>query len=125
MTAEVAIRALDFSASIDRDADGITLRIEGSADSAVAMSLEPLVARLHGELVGAGARAVAVDLRTLEFMSASCFTVFVEWLNLVNELEPARRYRLVFASSSAIPWQRRSLKTLSCFAVDLVTVEAT
>jgi hypothetical protein len=42
---------------------------------------------------------------------------------MINDLPPEQRYQLRFAPNPAIPWQRRSLRTLSCFATDLVVVE--
>jgi hypothetical protein len=48
--------------------------------------------------------------------------VLVAWLGRVNELALDQRYELRFATNPAIPWQRRSLHTLSCFATDLVVV---
>jgi hypothetical protein len=55
-------------------------------------------------------------------MAASCFNVFVMWVGLINELPPDQRYALRFTINPAVPWQRRSLTTLSCFATDIVSV---
>ena len=68
-------------------------------------------------------RDVTLDLRSLEFMAASCFNVFVMWVGLINERALEARYRLRFAINPAVPWQKRSLATLTCFATDIVKVE--
>lgn len=119
---ELAIRDLDFEAEA-RVGAASELRLTGSADNAVATQLTTLIDQLHHDLVAFGSREISVDIRALEFMNASCFNVLVNWLGYVNDLEPDKRYRFKFATNTSIPWQRRSLRTLSCFATDLVTVE--
>lgn len=99
------------------------LELRGNADIAASGSLGSLLARLHGELVARGAREVLVDMAGLEFMNASAFNAFVTWLGLVQDLPPERRYQMRFRSSDKILWQRRSLRTLSCFATDLIEIE--
>jgi len=118
---ELAIRELDFTASarVDTSAE---LRLTGSADNGIVWRFKDLIDRLHAEVVAAGARTVRVDIRELEFMNAGSFNVFIDWLGLVNDLEPAQRYRLRFFTSEKIAWQQRSLRMLTCFATDLVTV---
>jgi hypothetical protein len=56
-------------------------------------------------------------------MSASAFNELVTWLGSIHELPEEKRYKLRLLSNPDIHWQRRSLKTLSCFAIDLVSVE--
>jgi hypothetical protein len=118
----LAIHGIDFAAAGALAPPGLSL--SGNADGTIVQQLRELVAELHRSLVEASARRVRVDLRGLEFMSASCFNVFVSWLTLILELAPGDRYQLVFAPNATIPWQRRSLHTLSCFATDLVTIES-
>jgi hypothetical protein len=117
----LAIRELDFEAVAKLAPP--TLHLTGSADATVVVALTKLVDTLHGKLIALRAREVLVDIRGLEIMNASCFNVLVNWLGMVNDLSPDERYQLRFASNGAIPWQRRSLHTLSCFATDLVVVE--
>ena len=119
---QLAFRDLDFEATARVDA-AAELRLTGTADNAVATQLTTLIDDLHNELVTCGAREVRVDIRELEFMNASCFNILVNWLGYVNELDPEKRYHLKFSTNTSIPWQRRSLRTLSCFATDLVTVD--
>jgi len=41
----------------------------------------------------------------------------------VQELPADKQYRIHFVSNPSMHWQRRSLAALSCFAVNLVTIE--
>ena len=119
-----SIQEPDFAAVVSRPpGEPAELRLTGIADSSSAPALDELVAQLHGVLVAEGARAVVVDLRALEFMSALAFNALVGWLGKVNELAAEQRYQIRFRCHPELPWQRRSLKTLSCFATDLVTLE--
>jgi hypothetical protein len=120
---EMAIRDLDFEAAAELEG-GANFRLSGNADGAIVTPLTTLIQDIHRQVVDARLPRVLVDIRTLEFMNASCFNVFVSWLNLINDLPPTERYRLHFAINPGIPWQQRSLRTLSCFATDLVEVEA-
>jgi hypothetical protein len=118
---ELCIRDLDFEAAADLDG-AAKIRLSGNADGTIIIQLTAKIDSLHRHVVEVRAAHVIVDIRTLEFMNASCFNVFVAWLNLINELPPADRYQLLFSINAGIPWQRRSLRTLSCFATDLVQV---
>jgi hypothetical protein len=118
---ELAIRDLDFEAAAEVATDA-SIRLSGNADATIVPQLTRLIDQLHREVVEHRQPEVSVDISTLEFMNASCFNVFVSWLNLITELPAESRYRLRFTINSAIPWQRRSLRTLSCFATDLVQV---
>jgi len=116
----LAIRGLDFEA--EATVDPAVFALAGSADARSVGDLTTLIDSLHTELLAASVRQVVVDLRRLEFMNASCFNVIVAWIGTVNELAPNQRYKLQFTTNPAIPWQRRSLRTLSCFATDLVVL---
>lgn len=117
--AELAIRELDFEATFDRERNAFAM--SGNADSSVAAQLQELVEAIHA---ATGVQTIAIDLRNVEFMAASCFNTFVVWVGLINELPFDRRYQLRFAINESVPWQRRSLATLTCFATDIVTVES-
>jgi len=119
--AELAIKDLDFEAAAELEST-VQFRLSGNADGAIVAQLTTLIDDLHRRIVADHLREVAVDIRGVEFMNASCFNVFVSWLNLINELPPENRYSLRFSINPGIPWQRRSLRTLSCFATDLVQV---
>ena len=105
-------------------ADGVlTTRFRGTADVEAKPALDHYVEALHGEAKRLGATKVVIDLRELEFMNSSSFKVFVTWLAQVQEMPAENQYRIHFLSNPSMHWQRRSLAALSCFAVDLVTIE--
>jgi hypothetical protein len=117
----IAIRDLDFEATAELE-PGASLRLSGTADGGVVSQLSSLLEDMHAQLVAAKTAEVTVDIRTLDFMNASCFNVIVGWLDRIQLLPPSERYQLRFAINPAIPWQCRSLRTLACFATDLVQV---
>lgn len=105
-------------------ADGeLAVRIAGTADLAARPDLEDYMRKLHDEAVRAKVSAVVVDLRELEFMNSSCLKVFVVWLAQLRDMDAAGQYKVRIRSNPDLLWQRRSLAALSCFAVDLVTIE--
>ncbi len=57
-------------------------------------------------------------------MNSSSFKIFVAWLANVQELPPEKQYKITLRSNPNLHWQRRSLAALSCFAAELVTIEA-
>ncbi|HEY5922083.1 MAG TPA: hypothetical protein VIV11_10455 [Kofleriaceae bacterium] len=101
----------------------ITARFRGTADIEAKPELDQYVKALHDEALRVTATKVQIDLRELEFMNSSSFKVFVTWLAQVQELPAEQQYRIHFLSNPNMHWQRRSLAALSCFAVDLVTIE--
>jgi anti-anti-sigma factor len=105
-------------------ADGVvTTHFRGTADIEAKPALDEFVAALHAEACRLSVTKVAVDLRELEFMNSSSFKALVTWLSQVQELPPDKQYRIHFVSNPSIHWQRRSLAALSCFAVNLVSIE--
>jgi hypothetical protein len=115
----------DFQAELKLDAANAPagVRLAGNADSSSVGRLQSMIEEIHSKILLAKGAVLAVDIRELEFMSATCFNVLVWWVGLIHDLAPEQRYRLHFATNTAIPWQRRSLRTLSCFATDLIVVE--
>jgi anti-anti-sigma factor len=120
------------SARIDMDGLNATYRLEGkelvvelvgNADHRTSEQMRDLCARLHTAALAANVTAAVIDLRRLEFMNSSCFKALVTWVSDIQDLEPAKRYKIRAFSNPGIPWQKRSLQSLQYFAVDLVTVE--
>lgn len=124
-TAEIpSIDANDLRAE-PRFADGqIALRFAGSADSRSEAAIEAMLVRVHEEAVRLGVREVSVDFRECDFVNSSCFKAFVVWLERIQDLEADSQYKLCFFSDDTKAWQRRSLGALSCFAIELVRIEA-
>ena len=102
----------------------LTTRLHGTADTESRPGLEGYIEKLHQEACRLKMQKVVVDLRNLEFMNSSSFKVFITWLGHVKELPADAQYRIhVLSNPNTHQWQRRSLAALSCFAVDLVTIE--
>jgi hypothetical protein len=117
----VSVPVLDASASL---ADSvITARFRGTADIEAQPDLAHFVQALHAESDRLNATKVIIDFRELEFMNSSSFKIFVGWLASVQEMAAERQYKITFLSNPNLHWQRRSLAALSCFAVNLVSIE--
>jgi anti-anti-sigma factor len=102
----------------------LTTRLRGTADVESRPGLQRYVDDLHKEACRLGMSKVIVDLRDLEFMNSSSFKVFITWLAQIKEMPSDAQYKLHLVSNpNTHQWQRRSLAALSCFAVDLVTIE--
>jgi hypothetical protein len=103
--------------------DTIRVRFTGTADVEAKPDLDNVVKSLHQEVLRLATKQGVIDFRELEFMNSSSFKVFVAWLASVQDLPADQQYRIQFLSNPNMHWQRRSLAALSCFAVDLVTIE--
>jgi len=106
-----------------RSAEGIEARLSGVAEIATGERLERYLEDLHCWLADNGTGQVMMDLTRLEFMNAACLRAFVSWIQRLQELPRFAQYRICFRSNSQLPWQRRSMNALKCFATDLISVE--
>lgn len=120
----LAISESEFVASVIQG-DEPRLIVSGSADKVIASTFGILVDRLHRTLWEARCREIIVDVRKLEFMSATAFNAFVRWAVSTAELAPELRYKIRFLASRDHLWQRRSLGSLVSFAPDLITIVTT
>lgn len=114
--------AADFKAACSQSGDSITVTMLGTADIPARAALDSLLTQLHSESTRLGVKQVVVDLAQLEFMNSSCFKSFVSWIEQVQNLDSPSQYRIQFVSNPDMHWQRRSLKALSCFAAEIITV---
>ena len=105
------------------DADGLRLRMSGSATSYRPDGLRGYLKTVHAEGLRLAVQEVAVDMTELEFMNSAGFSTLIDWLVALQEESEEKRYKVRFISSKEHQWQRRSLNALKCLAVDLVTVE--
>jgi hypothetical protein len=116
-------QAAELRARLTREDSGLVAKLSGTADLRVTDSVEAILTRVHQQALELGIPEVQMDLRELEFMNSSCFKSFVSWISEVSDLTTGQ-YRIRFLSNPRILWQRRSLHALSCFAAELVTIEA-
>ena len=122
MSEIVSVQGEDCAGAAVLDGNTVQAWLKGNADYAAVDAIEMLLTRLHAEAHRLGIVEVMVDLRQLEFMNSSCFKSFVSWINDVQQLPEGQRYKVRFRSNPKLHWQKRSLHTLRCFAVELITV---
>jgi hypothetical protein len=118
------IASLAFRATATSEGTVATLKLMGTADAAVHAHVERATTVMREQARGLGASEVIVDMRELEFMNSSCFKCLITWLSDLLEQPVEQRYRIRFLSDPTKHWQHRSLRALSCFAVDLVSIES-
>ncbi len=112
-----------YSAGLATDATGLKVVFKGTISTVNPASvLNPFVDALHGQLAEAGMKEVRVDFTELEFCNSSGFKAFIHWIQKVQAMPEAHRYRIRFLSSPARKWQRTSLLALSCYAPGLVEI---
>ena len=116
-------QAAELRARLTREDSALVAKLSGTADLRVTDSVEAILTRVHQKALELAIPEVHMDLRELEFMNSSCFKSFVSWISDVSDLTTGQ-YRIRFLSNPSILWQRRSLHALSCFAAELVTIEA-
>lgn len=102
---------------------GPVLTLHGSADSTVTAPLGALLGELHAELLARNATEIVVEISGVELMNAACVTGFLTWIETLQELPPAQRYRIRMKTNASIPWQKHGLAALSCFDTELVKIE--
>ena len=113
----------ELRARLTREDRALIAKLPGTADLRVTDSVEAILTSVHQTALELGIPEVQMDLRELELMNSSCFKSFVSWISEVSDLT-AGQYRIRFLSNPGILWQRRSLHALSCFAAELITIEA-
>jgi hypothetical protein len=122
MAEVVNVKGDDFSAAANQENDAIQAWLKGNADYAALDALDMLLERIHAEAKRGSVKEAIVDLRQLEFMNSSCFKSFVSWITTIQEMEESAQYKVKFLSNPTMHWQKRSLHSLKCFAVELITV---
>jgi hypothetical protein len=112
-----------YSAGLANDASGLKVAFKGTISTVnPAAVLNPFVDAVHTQLSGANVKEIRVDFTELEFCNSSGFKAFIHWIQRVQALPEAQRYKLRFVSSPARKWQRTSLLALSCYAPGLVEI---
>jgi hypothetical protein len=113
----------EFHAHAHKHDGKISLLLKGTADLRAQELLDAFLKRADACARADGSGEVLVDVRSLEFMNSSCFKAFVSWIGRLQDLAPESQYRIRFLSDQRMLWQRRSLHALSCFAVNLISIE--
>jgi hypothetical protein len=123
MNAIASVSEADFTAEAGNSNGILTVSLTGNADLNVKTQLDGFLITVHEEARRLSVSDVEVDVRRLEFMNSSCLKTLVGWISRIQDEPPAKQYRVLFRSSPALFWQRRSLHALSCLASDLVSVQ--
>ncbi len=118
-----AIEVTELRASTSASGERLTVALDGTADLRAQEQLGDFLQEVDRCARARKTPEVIVDFRKLEFMNSSCFKAFVSWIGRLQELEANEQYKIRFLSDQRMLWQRRSLHALSCFAVDLITIE--
>jgi hypothetical protein len=113
-----------FSSASVLDGTSLRLHLVGEADTVALEALDSLLRECHAQAGQVQAREVVLDLTKLGFMSSSCFTKLIAWVNRVRGLEADSRYHIRIRSNSEMLWQRKSLHALQCFATDLISIDS-
>ena len=112
-----------YSAGLANDATGLKVAFKGTISTVnPAAILNPFVDAVHAQLSGANVKEIRIDFTDLEFCNSSGFKAFIHWIQKVQALPEAQRYKLRFVSSPTRKWQRTSLLALSCYAPGLVEI---
>jgi hypothetical protein len=109
-----------FAIAGQLDGQRIKITAWGYADMRCQTALQEFLAAVDTEATRLEVDEVAVDIRTLDFMSSGCFKHFVTWLATAKQ--QVRKYKIAFVSNPALHWQKLSLRALSCFAPEVVSV---
>jgi hypothetical protein len=113
-----------YSAHVGLDGQGIRIHFKGTISTVnPAVILNPFVDAVHHHALESNASEVRVDLTQLEFCNSSGFKSFIHWIERIQQLPEAKRYKLRFLSTKDRRWQRASLLALSCYGVSTVIID--
>jgi PAS domain S-box-containing protein len=100
--------------------DGLSLRLDGSAELNDQEHLRNLLATLHARATETGVRTVEIDFRSVRFMSSACLKELVGFVGAAKGLPAAKSYRVRFVGDPLSRWQRSSLGALVAFGEGVI-----
>lgn len=110
--------------ALERDDEGHpVLRCIGSAEAESQEAMRVALDAFHNTAVDSASRIVILDLRAVEFASASCVLLLVQWGQRVEEMEEGMRYQILVRSDPHVAWQRRGVPLLASAASRVVVLE--
>ncbi|MCR9142026.1 MAG: hypothetical protein NXI24_07225 [bacterium] len=89
-----------------------------------AQELLPYLRKFEQELLEHEIKRVMMDLSGLELMSSSSLRILIAFFKDIDQLEPARKYRVHIRYSADRTWQSAQLPMLTTLQPDLITIEA-
>jgi hypothetical protein len=84
--------------------------------------LGPFMRSIHEAVVADRLAELRVDVSGLSFVSSSAIRLFIDWTGWI-EASPTNRYKLRFATSRRVTWQRTSFLALQSLAENSLSVE--
>jgi anti-anti-sigma factor len=120
---KVSCTQTNFQATPRYEPGKLTIKLTGEGDLDAVDAIRNVLTGAHSEAQRLSVKEVVVDLTELEFLNSSGIKHFVSWLRETSLLGDAA-YGIRLISSPLIPWQRRSLHALQCFAPKLLTIDA-
>jgi hypothetical protein len=113
----------NFTGTCSREGAVVIVALDGEADVAALTLIDQLLAQADALAQEHHAAFVALDVARLRFISASCLSKIIAWINRVRRRDESARYQIKLRYNQNVHWQRRSLAALQCFAVDLISIE--
>lgn len=120
---KVTYNLANFQATPRYEPGKLVVKLTGEGNLDTIDAIRTVLTGAHSEAQRLSVKEVAVDLTELEFLNSSGIKHFVTWLRDASMLGDAA-YNIRLISSPMIPWQRRSLHALQCFAPKLLTIDA-
>lgn len=124
MNAEkMSCRQTNFQSTPSFEPGRLTVKLEGEGNLDAIDAIRTVLTGAHAEAQRLGVKEVVIDLTELEFLNSSGIKHFVSWLRDASLLPAESSYGIRLISSPLVPWQRRSLNALQCFAPKLLTID--
>jgi hypothetical protein len=123
LRSELEVQEPNFRTEAKHDAERLEVSVQGEASLESLETLSRLLDATHEEAVRLNSKEVVMNLTQLEFLNSSGVKHFVKWLRRASAAGDGQGYRIRILSSPLVPWQRRGLEALRCFAPQRVTVE--
>jgi hypothetical protein len=102
----------------------VTVKLSGSCDSSSLTLLDRFLAKLHGEVVRCGTKAVTLDCQELYFMNSASVKSFVSWLTAIKRMPANERYPVRIRLNANLPWQQRSFGAIGRSAPQILSFES-
>lgn len=122
-TEKMSIHQSNFQSTPEYEPGQLTVKLAGEGNLDAIDAIKTILTGAHAEAQRLAVKEVVVDLTELEFLNSSGIKHFVSWLREASLLPAEGAYAIRLVSSPLVPWQRRSLNALQCFAPKLLTID--
>ncbi|MGH7440487.1 MAG: hypothetical protein ACRENE_32765 [Polyangiaceae bacterium] len=90
---------------------------------AVHARLTAFLEEVHQRMLSASAEETVFELTDLSFMSSTCLSLLLRFLNGIAQLPAHDRYTVRFRTNPNLRWQIRMVAMLHDYAADVVVIE--